>query len=147
MGLTPTRFPRREAPALRGKMSDIIVAIFIVATIVGLKKSLYGSVAGLLLSIAYCLFGKNIGIYSWVLMLIFGAFFGFMIPLSVRWLFSGLRGGRGKTEPGKLISVALVLEERVSFSENGLRALYQQITKRQNGLKMSKRGVKEKSEF
>ena len=101
MGLTPTRFPRREAPALRGKMSDIIVAIFIVATIVGLKKSLYGSVAGLLLSIAYCLFGKNIGIYSWVLMPIFGAFFGFMIPLSVRWLFSGLRGGRGKTEPGK----------------------------------------------
>jgi hypothetical protein len=31
---------------------------------------------------------------------IFGALFGFLCPLSVRWLFSGLKGGRGKTEPG-----------------------------------------------
>jgi phosphate/sulfate permease len=81
-------------------MSDIIVAIFFIATIVGLKKPIYGSVAGLLLSIGYCYFETNIGIYSWVLMPIFGALFGFVFPLSVRWLFSGLRGGRGKNEPG-----------------------------------------------
>jgi len=81
-------------------MSDIIVAIFFIATIVGLKKPMYGSIAGLLLSIVYCYFGTNIGIYSWVLMPIFGALFGFVFPLSVRWLFSGLRGGRGRTEPG-----------------------------------------------
>ena len=81
-------------------MSDIIVAIFFIATIVGLKKPIYGSVAGLLLSIGYSYFETNIGIYSWVLMPIFGALFGFVFPLSVRWLFSGLRGGRGKTEPG-----------------------------------------------
>lgn len=81
-------------------MSDIIVAIFFVATIVGLKKPMYGSIAGLLLSIIYCYFGTNIGIYSWVLMPIFGALFGFVFPLSVGWLLSGLRGGRGKTEPG-----------------------------------------------
>ena len=81
-------------------MSDIIVAIFFIATIVGLKKPIYGSIAGLLLSITYCYFGTDIGIYEWVLIPIFGALFGFMIPLSVRWLFSGLRGGRGKVEPG-----------------------------------------------
>ena len=81
-------------------MSDIIVAIFFIATIVGLKKPIYGSIAGLLLSIGYCYFETKIGIYSWVLMPIFGALFGFVSPLSVRWLFSGLRGGRGKTEPG-----------------------------------------------
>jgi phosphate/sulfate permease len=81
-------------------MSDIIVAIFFIATIVGLKKPIYGSIAGLVLSIAYCYFGTNIGIYSWVLTPIFGALFGFVFPLSVRWLFSGLKGGRGKTEPG-----------------------------------------------
>ena len=81
-------------------MSDIIVAIFFVATIVGLKKPVYGSAAGLLLSIGYCYFGKNSGLFSWVLIPIFGALFGFVFPLSVRWLFSGLRGGRGKTEPG-----------------------------------------------
>ena len=81
-------------------MIEIIVAIFFITTIVGLKKPIYGSVAGLLFSIGYCYFETNIGIYLWVLMPIFGALFGFVFPLSVRWLFSGLRGGRGKTEPG-----------------------------------------------
>ena len=81
-------------------MSDIIVAIFFIATIVGLKKPIYGSIAGLLLSTGYCYFETNIGISSWVLMPIFGALFGFVFPLSVRWLFSGLRRGRGRTEPG-----------------------------------------------
>ena len=81
-------------------MSDIIVAIFFIATLVGLKRPIYGSVAGLLLSIGYCYFKTNISIYSWVLMPIFGALFGFVFPLSVGWLFSGVRGGRGKTEPG-----------------------------------------------
>ena len=81
-------------------MGDIIVAVFFIATLVGLKRPIYGSIAGLLLSIGYCYFGSNIGFYSWVLISIFGALFGFVFPLSVRWLFSGLKGGRGKTEPG-----------------------------------------------
>jgi len=81
-------------------MSDIIVAIFFIATIVGLKRPIYGSIAGLVLSIGYCFIKTNIDIYLWVLMPIFGAIFGFVFPLSVKWLFSGLRGGKGKTEPG-----------------------------------------------
>ena len=81
-------------------MSDIIVAIFFIATIVGFIKPIYGSIAGLVLSIGYCFFAKNIGLYSWVFIPVFGALFGFAFPLTVRWLFSGLRGGRGKTEPG-----------------------------------------------
>lgn len=81
-------------------MSDIIIAIFFIATIVGLKKPIYGSVAGLVLSIGYCYLGKSVGLSSWMLIPLFGALFGFVFPLSIRWLFSGLRGGRGKTEPG-----------------------------------------------
>jgi phosphate/sulfate permease len=81
-------------------MSDILVAIFFISTIVGLKKPIFGSIVGLVLSMGYCYIGTNIGIYSWVLFPIFGALFGFVFPHSVRWLFSGLRGGRGKTEPG-----------------------------------------------
>jgi uncharacterized membrane protein len=81
-------------------MSDIIVAIFFIATIVGLKKPIYGSMVGLVLSIGYCYFGIKTGLYSWVFIPIFSTLFGFVFPLSVRWLFSGLRGGRGKTEPG-----------------------------------------------
>lgn len=81
-------------------MSDIIVAIFFIATMVGLKRPIYGSLAGLVLSIGYCYFEERVGISSWMLIPIFGALFGFVFPLSVRWVFSGLRGGRGKTEPG-----------------------------------------------
>ena len=85
---------------LGGKMSDIIVVLFFIATIVGLKKPIYGSIAGLVLSIGYCYFRANIGLYSWVLIPIFGALFGYLFPLSARWFLSALRGGRGKTEPG-----------------------------------------------
>ena len=81
-------------------MSDIVVAIFFIATIVGLKKPIYGFISGLILSIGYCYFEKNITLYSWVLIPILGALFGLLFPLSVRWLFSGLKSGRGKTEPG-----------------------------------------------
>ena len=81
-------------------MSDIIIPIFFIATIVGLKKPIYGSMAGLVLSIGYCYFRTNIGLYSWLLIPMFGALFGYLFPLSARWMFSGLKGGRGKTEPG-----------------------------------------------
>ena len=81
-------------------MSDIIVVIFFVASMVGLKKPIYGSISGLILTIAYCYFSTDINIYSWFLLPIFGALFGLLFPISIRWLFSGLRGGRGKTEPG-----------------------------------------------
>ena len=81
-------------------MTDIIVALFFIATIVGLKRPIYGSIAGLVPSIGYCYFRNNIGLYAWVLLPIFGALFGYLFPLSARWMFSALRGGRGKTEPG-----------------------------------------------
>ena len=81
-------------------MSDIIVVIFLIATIVGIKRPIYGSIAGLVVSIGYCYFGKGVGLSSWILIPVFGALLGFGFPLSVRWLFSGLRGGRGKNEPG-----------------------------------------------
>ena len=81
-------------------MSDIIVVIFFVASMVGLKNPIYGSISGLILSIAYCYFSTDINIYSWFLLPIFGAVFGLIFPISIRWLFSGLRGDRGKTEPG-----------------------------------------------
>jgi len=81
-------------------MSDIIVVIFFIAMIVGIKRPIYGAIAGLVVSIGFCYFGENVGLSSWFLIPMFGALFGFLFPLSVRWLFSGLRGGRGKTNPG-----------------------------------------------
>ena len=45
------------------------------------------------------------------------------------------------------ISVALELEELVNFLENGLKVLSPRTMKRRDGLKMSKIGVKDGSEF
>jgi hypothetical protein len=81
-------------------VSDIIVVIFFVSSMIGLKKPIYGSISGLILSIVYCYFSADITIYSWFFLPIFGAVFGLIFPISIGWLFSGLRGGRGKTEPG-----------------------------------------------
>jgi len=81
-------------------MSDIIVVIFFIATTIGIKRPIYGSIAGLVVSIGYCYFGERVGLSSWILIPMFGALFGFVFPLSVRWLFSGLRGGRGKNQAG-----------------------------------------------
>jgi len=128
-------------------MSDIIVAIFFIATIVGLKKPIYGSLAGLVLAIGYCYFRHNIGLYSWVLLPIFGALFGFLFPLSARWLFSGLRGGRGKIVSGTTYIGGFGGGEVVSLLDNGLNVLFPQITKRRDGLKTSKRDMKKGSEY
>ena len=81
-------------------MSDIIVVIFFVASMVGLRNPISGSISGLILSIAYCYFNIDVDIYSWFLLPIFGAILGLLIPISIKWVFSGLRGGRGKTNPG-----------------------------------------------
>jgi hypothetical protein len=67
---------------------------------VGLKKPIYGSISGLMVSIAYCYFSTDINIYSWFSLPIFGAIFGLLIPISIKWFFSALRGGRGETKPG-----------------------------------------------
>ena len=81
-------------------MTDIIIIIFFISVFVGLDKPLYGLLAGLILSIGYCFFVKNLDTYLWILYPIAGSFLGYIFPISVRWLFSGLKGGRGKTEPG-----------------------------------------------
>ena len=82
------------------KLTDIIILIFFISVLVGLDKPLYGLLAGLILSIGYCFFVKNLDTYLWILYPIACSFLGYIFPISVRWLFSGLKGGRGKTEPG-----------------------------------------------
>lgn len=81
-------------------MSDIIVLICFIAVIIGIKSPIYGFITGMLVSIGYCYLGQTVGIFSWILLPLLGALLGFVFPYSVRWFFSGLKGGRGKNEPG-----------------------------------------------
>ena len=81
-------------------MTDIIVAILIISIPVGLDRPAYGSIVGLVLSSGYCFFAQNTEIYHWLLYPALGALLGYVFPVAARWLFSGYRGGRGKSEPG-----------------------------------------------
>lgn len=76
------------------------MVIFVLAVFIGLEKPIYGAIVGLLVSIGYCFLARIIDIHLWFFYPIIGMLLGFLSPISVRWLFSGLRGGRGKTEPG-----------------------------------------------
>jgi hypothetical protein len=81
-------------------MSDIFLAIFFVSIPIGLKKPLYGGFAGLLIGLAFCFFTVKFYHHQWLLIPLASYLVGLIAPLSVRWLFSGYRGGRGKTNPG-----------------------------------------------
>ena len=81
-------------------MSDIFPVIFFVSILTGLKKPIYGGFAGLLIGLAFCFFTINFYHHQWIFIPVASYFLGLILPLSVRWLFSGYRGGRGKTNPG-----------------------------------------------
>ncbi len=81
-------------------MSDIFPVIFFVSILIGLKKPIYGGFAGLLIGLTFCFFTINFYHHQWILIPVASYFVGILLPLSVRWIFSGYRGGRGKTNPG-----------------------------------------------
>ena len=81
-------------------MSDIFLVIFFVSIPVGLKKPIYGGLAGLLIGLAVCIFTIKFYRHQWIYIPVAAYFLGLILPLSTRWLFSGYRGGRGKTNSG-----------------------------------------------
>jgi hypothetical protein len=81
-------------------MSDIFLVIFFVSILIGVKKPIYGGFAGLLIGLAFCFFTISFYNHQWIFIPVASYFIGLILPLSVRWLFSGYRGGRGKTNPG-----------------------------------------------
>ncbi|CAD7849667.1 MAG: hypothetical protein [Olavius algarvensis Delta 4 endosymbiont] len=82
------------------QMSDLFIAIFFVSILIGLKKPIYGGLAGLFLGLIFCFFTINFYHHQWIAIPVASYLVGLILPLSVRWFFSGYRGGRGKTNPG-----------------------------------------------
>ena len=82
------------------QMSDIFLVIFFVSIFIGLKKPIYGGFAGLIIGLIFCFFTIEFYNHNWIFIPVASYFLGLILPLSVRWLFSGYRGGRGKTNPG-----------------------------------------------
>ena len=81
-------------------MTDIFLVIFFVSILIGVKKPIYGGVAGLFIGLTFCFFKINFYNHQWIFIPVTSYFVGLILPLSVRWIFSGYRGGRGKTNPG-----------------------------------------------
>jgi hypothetical protein len=81
-------------------MSDIFLVIFFVSILIGFKNPLYGGVAGLLIGLTFCFFTINFYNHQWIFIPVASYVVGLILPLSVRWIFAGYRGGRGKTNPG-----------------------------------------------
>ena len=82
-------------------MADILLIVIIVSAIVGIRTPLLGSIAGAVTAgIMHYFLYTPIEIRTFVLHIVVGALFGYLSPVTFRWIFSGFRGGRGKTEPG-----------------------------------------------
>lgn len=82
-------------------MADIILVVIIVSAIVGIKTPILGSIAGAVTAgVMYYLLNNDLQIQNFALHIIVGAIFGYLSPATFRWIFSGFRGGRGKTERG-----------------------------------------------
>ncbi len=81
-------------------MSDIFLIIFFASILIGLKKPIYGGFAGLIIGITFCFFTVKFYNHQWILIPVASYIVGLILPLSTRWIFSGYRGGRGKTKPG-----------------------------------------------
>jgi len=81
-------------------MSDIFLVIFFVSIIIGLRKPIYGGFAGLIIGLILCFFTIEFFNHDWIFIPVVSYIVGLIVPLSIKWLFSGYRGGRGKTNPG-----------------------------------------------
>ena len=92
---------RVASPVSRGvnQMSDIFPVIFFVSILIGINKPIYGGVAGLLIGLLSCFFTIRLYDYQWLFIPVASYVLVIVLPLSVRWIFSGYRGGRGKTNP------------------------------------------------
>jgi hypothetical protein len=82
-------------------MADIFLVVIIVSAIVGIKTPILGSIAGAVTAgVMYYFLNNQFEIMNFALHIVVGVLFGYLSPVTFRWIFSGFRGGRGKTEPG-----------------------------------------------
>ena|GEM_PF-2110519 len=89
-----------EAQPIVNQMSDIFLVIFFVSIPIGLIKPIYGGFSGLGIGLTFCFFTIKFYDHQWLLIPVAAYVVGLILPLSIRWIFSGYRGGRGKTNPG-----------------------------------------------
>ena len=80
-------------------MSDIIFIVFIAAGIIGLKKKIYGTIAGCILTIILYFYLNTFELISFLVTLIVGFAASFLGAYLISWFFSAFKGGRQSKGP------------------------------------------------
>jgi len=78
---------------------DTLVVIFVVSILVGIKKPIWGAVAGMTLApLVYYLF-HNDNPYVFISLFPIGFMLGWIFGFLANWFFSGFRGGKHNEGP------------------------------------------------
>ena len=80
-------------------MITIILIVFFVSGIVGLKKPLIGTIAGCILTIVLFFLFYNFTVFQFLLTCLIGFATSFAGSRAFSWFFSGFRGGKHNTGP------------------------------------------------
>ena len=80
-------------------MGDILVVIFVVSILVGIKKPILGGVAGIILAPLIYYFFHDFNLYVFIFLFPIGFLLGWLFGFLANWFFSGFRGGKHNEGP------------------------------------------------
>jgi hypothetical protein len=80
-------------------MTDILITIIVVSGIVGIKKPIYGGIAGLIAAPLIHYIFQSFNSYMFFALFPIGYFAGLLIGKISNWFFSGFRGGKHNVGP------------------------------------------------
>jgi len=80
-------------------VSDILIALFIISGLIGMKKPIFGGFAGLIAAPAIHYFFHTFNLIFFIALFPIGFLAGWIFGTIVSWFFSGFRGGKHSTGP------------------------------------------------
>lgn len=84
-------------------MSSIFVIVVVVSFLFGVRKPLYGCIAGTIAAgVSYYLFIENFDLLIFFIVIAVGLVLSLLVAYFSSWFFSGFRGGRRHTGPSMM---------------------------------------------
>jgi energy-coupling factor transporter transmembrane protein EcfT len=80
-------------------LADILVVIFVVSILVGIKRPILGALAGMILAPLIFYFFHDFNLYILIFLVPVGFVLGWIFAFLANWLFSGFRGGKHNEGP------------------------------------------------
>jgi hypothetical protein len=80
-------------------MIDIIIAVFVISGIIGIKKKVYGAAAGAIIAPLIDYVFHSFDLFFFIALFPIGFLIGWISGSLSKWFFSGFRGGKHNTGP------------------------------------------------